>query len=261
MKKKTRSKVVNSDVLFGPPPILRGEEAAYEELIERVYAAIRPADVIDEMLIADAVASEWEFLRWSRLKFSLVQTCAAHGLEGFLNSNLDYDLYRERFVEDLTEILQDNLPAEHAKDNPKRLARDCARNETDAVDTVNEILSSIDLDMDHILNGARVNRAKELVKEYVRGESGAVALIDDLLAKDGTTIDGLIVPHLRAKLEYIERIDRLTTIAEARRNASLREIDRRRSALGEKLRRSVQEIEERELTLIETTTGKGKDAA
>jgi hypothetical protein len=152
-------------------------------------------------------------------------------------------------VEDLTEILQDNLPAEHAKDNPKRLARDCARNETDAVDAVNEILSSIDLDMDHILNGARVIRAKELVKEYVRGESGAVALIDDLLAKDGTTIDGLIVPHLRAKLEYIERIDRLTTIAEARRNASLREIDRRRSALGEKLRRSVQEIEERELTL------------
>jgi hypothetical protein len=106
-------------------------------------------------------------------------------------------------VEDLTEILQDNLPAEHAKDNPKRLARDCARNETDAVDAVNEILSSIDLDMDHILNGARVIRAKELVKEYVRGESGAVALIDDLLAKDGTTIDGLIVPHLRAKLEYI----------------------------------------------------------
>jgi hypothetical protein len=95
----------------------------------------------------------------------------------------------------------------------------------------------------------------------VRGESGAVALVDDLLAKDGTTIDGLIVPHLRAKLEYIERIDRLTTIAEARRNASLREIDRRRSVLGEKLRRSMQEIEERELTLIETTAGKGKDAA
>jgi hypothetical protein len=66
---------------------------------------------------------------------------------------------------------------------------------------------------------------------------------------------------LRDQLEYVERIDRLTNIAEARRNASLREIDRRRSVLGEKLRRSVQEIEERELTLIETTTGKGKDAA
>jgi hypothetical protein len=41
-------------------------------------------------------------------------------------------------------------------------------------------------------------RARELAKEYLRGESGAVALIDDLLAKDGTTIDRLIVAHLSA---------------------------------------------------------------
>jgi hypothetical protein len=261
MKKKTRSKAVNSEDFFGPPPILAGEEAAYDELVGRVYAAIKPVDVIDEMLIADAVASEWEFLRWSRLKFSLIQTCAVKGLETFLYSDLDYDLYRERFVENLTEILQDNLPEDHAEDRPQRLARDCALNEMDAVNKVNEILSSIDLDMDDILRNARVNRAEELVKEYVRRESGAVALIDDLLAKAGMTIDALIVPKLRDQLEYVERIDRLTNIAEARRNASLREIDRRRSVLGEKLRRSVQEIEERELTLIETTTGKGKDAA
>ena len=51
--------------------------------------------------------------------------------------------------------------------------------------------------MDDILDDARANRAEELVKEYVRRESGAVALIDDLLAKAGTTIDGLIVPHLK----------------------------------------------------------------
>ena len=134
-------------------------------------------------------------------------------------------------------------------------------NETDAVDKVNKILSSIDLDVDNVLDDARVNRAEELVKEYVRRESAAVALIDDLLAKAGTTIDALIASHLEEQLEYIERVDRLATVAEARRNASLREIDRRRSVLGEKLRRSVQEIEERELKLIETTTGKGKDAA
>jgi hypothetical protein len=101
----------------------------------------------------------------------------------------------------------------------------------------------------------------ELVKEYMRRESGAVALIDDLLAKAGMTIDALIVGPLKEQLEYVERVDRLTTIGEGRRNASLREIDRRRSVLGEKLRRSMQDIEERELTLIETTAGKGKDAA
>jgi hypothetical protein len=259
MKKKTR--VVNSNVLFGPPPILAGEEAAYDELVGRVYAAIKPVDVIDEMLIADVVASEWEFLRWSRLKISLIQACAAKGLAEFLNNNVDYDQYLEHFVEDLAEILQVNLPEGQAEDLPLRLARACALNETAAVNTVNELLSSIDLDMEGVLDGARSNRAEELVKEYVRRESGTVALIDDLLAKAGMTIDALVVPHLEEELEYVERVDRLTTVAEGRRNASLREIDRRRSVLGEKLRRSVQEIEERELTLIETTTGKGKDAA
>ena len=263
MKKKTRSRSVNSNVLFRPPPILAGEdETAYDELIGRVYAAIKPVDVIDEMLIADAVASEWEFLRWSRLKLSLIQTCAAKGLKGFLYSELlDCDLYRERFVQDLTEILQDNLPEDDAEDRPQRLARDCAMNETGAVDSVNEILSSIDLHMDRVLNNARDNRAEELVKEYARRESGALVLINDLLAKAGMTIDALIVPHLQKQLEWVERVDRLTTVAETRRNDSLREIDRRRSALGEKMRRSMQEIEQRELTLIETTTGKGKDAA
>ena len=88
------------------------------------------------MLIADVVASEWEFLRWSRLKFSLIQACAAKVLKEFLNSKLDYDLYRERFVQDLTEILQDNLPEDDAEDRPQRLARDCAMNETGAVNSV-----------------------------------------------------------------------------------------------------------------------------
>ncbi len=86
-------------------------------------------------------------------------------------------------------------------------------------------------------------------------------MIDEFLAKAGTTIDALIIPHLKNQLEYIDRVDRLITIAEGRRNASLREIDRRRAVLGERLRRSVQEIEERELTLIETAAGKGNDAA
>ena len=88
MKKKTRSRLVNSNVLFGPPPILAGEEeTAYDELIGRVYAAIKPVDVIDEMLIADVVASEWEFLRWSRLKLSLLQACATKGLKDFSTAN------------------------------------------------------------------------------------------------------------------------------------------------------------------------------
>jgi len=86
-------------------------------------------------------------------------------------------------------------------------------------------------------------------------------LVDGLLEKAGETIESLMIGYLNNKLDYIERVDRLISIAEGRRNASLREIDRRRSVLGEKVRRSVQEIEERELPLIEATVRRGKDAA
>jgi hypothetical protein len=48
---------------------------------------------------------------------------------------------------------------------------------------------------------------------------------------------------LPGALDNIERIDRLITIAESRRNGMLREIDRRRAMLGEILRRQVQEVE------------------
>jgi hypothetical protein len=48
----------------------------------------------------------------------------------------------------------------------------------------------------------------------------------------------------REIIDNIERIDRLTAIAETRRNAALREIDRRHEVLGEALRRSVREIED-----------------
>jgi hypothetical protein len=74
-------------------------------------------------------------------------------------------------------------------------------------------------------------------------------------------MDALMADALAEKLAYIERIDRLTTIAESRRNASLHEIDRRRAVLGEPLRRSVQEIEDGEFKVIETTPAKGKSAA
>ena len=66
---------------------------------------------------------------------------------------------------------------------------------------------------------------------------------------------------LAEKLDDIERIDRLTTIAESRRNASLHEIDRRRAVLGETLRRNVREIEDGEFKVIETTPAKGRNAA
>ena len=143
----------------------------------------------------------------------------------------------------------------------RRWRTECARNEPDAVDKVNKVLAGISVDMDNILNRARAQKAKELVQEYVRREPDAVTLVNELLTEAGVSMDTLMADALAEKLDYIERIDRLITIAESRRNASLREIDRRRAVLGETLRRSVQEIEDGEFEVIETTPAKGKNAA
>jgi hypothetical protein len=65
--------------LFGPPPLLEGEDAeAYDQLLERFCAAVNPVDSIEEMFVAELVFLEWEILRWHRLKWSLIR---AHSLQ------------------------------------------------------------------------------------------------------------------------------------------------------------------------------------
>jgi len=180
-------------------------------------------------------------------------------LETFLHENLDYNAYSDLFADYLAEVLQDNLPEGEA-DSAQTLARQSARNESQADAKVNEVLRDAGLLMDDILGEARTRKAKELVQEYVRREPDAVTLVEELLSDAGTSMDTLVAKALAlaANLDVIERIDRLTAVAEGRRNASLREIDRRRVVLAETLRRTVQEVEDPEFEVIETTPAKGQ---
>ena len=247
--------------LFGPPPLIEGEDAAvYDQLLARIFAAVKPVDVIDEMFTADVVSLEWEVLRLHRLKWSLIRARGLEFLQDFLAKHLDYDLYSERFVDDLAEILQDDLPEDQAKE-AQMLAYKCARNEADAVDKVNEILAGKRLRLDPILDHAKDHKVKELAQEYARREPGAVTLVHELLAGAGLSMDRFMANALVLKLDDIERIDRLITTAASRRDASLREIERRRAFLGETLRRSVQEIEDGEFEVIEPTPAEGINAA
>jgi hypothetical protein len=107
---------------------------------------------------------------------------------------------------------------------------------------------------------AKARKAKELAQDYMLGKPGAIKLIDQVLASAGSGIDALMAQALAEQLDNFEQIDHLITIAETRRNAALREIDRRRAALGEALRRQVQEVEG-EFEVIEKTPAETKSAA
>src|SRR5262249_25091018 len=99
------------------------------------------------------------------------------------------------------------------------------------------------------------------VQEYTQRTPAAITRINKLLAAAGRSMDSLTANALTSRFDNIERVDRLTTIAENRRNSALREIDRRRAVFGESLRRSVQEIEDGEFEVIEPAPAVGKDAA
>jgi hypothetical protein len=243
--------------LFDEPYLIQGEDAtSYQELLAQIRAAVHPIDIIDEMLVADVTSLEWEVLRWRRLKTTLIRARWLAALENFLREKL--------FAKRLMEILEQNVP-EDQKDFVQALAHKCAQHKEqhkeEALKMVREILDEIGAISYDVLRDAQSAKAKELVKDYVRNEPDAVTLIDKLLADAGESQDVLTINALARGFDFIERLDRLTMVAEERRNTSLREIDRRRLVLGKALRQTVQQIEDDEVKMIEATPNIGKKVA
>jgi hypothetical protein len=76
--------------LAAAPPLIAGEQqAAYDELVARVNASLKPADVLEHVFIRDVVDLAWEVLRLRRLKASLMATAAQAGVARLLEPLLD----------------------------------------------------------------------------------------------------------------------------------------------------------------------------
>jgi hypothetical protein len=241
--------------LFGPPPLLAGEDAdKYDELLARMCAAVNPVDVIDEMFVADMIFLQWEILRLRRLKLSLLMESEQEAVKSFLSKKMDFELYAEIFVENLAQILEESLP----EDQAQKLALQCAKSEPDAVEKVKELLAGDEQDLDLIHDEAESARAEEFAQAYARRESEAIDKVNEILASAGLTIDNINAKALMGKIDKIERIERLITVAETRRNLSLRELGRHRAVLAEALRQKLPEIEDAEYKEIESMHTEGR---
>jgi hypothetical protein len=172
--------------LLGPPSLIEGENAAaYGELLNRISAAVKPKDILEEIWVRDIVDLVWEALRWRRLKSDLLAASTHAGLEQVLKP------------------LCGSLEA-------GRLAESWARNEAAG--------------------------RKEMKR---------------VLASAGLSMDAVMAQTLALKISDIERIDRLVMAAEARRDATLREIERHRATLGQALRRETEQVEEGEFEEVD----------
>jgi hypothetical protein len=182
-------------VLFGPPPLIEGEDTqAYDELLTQISTAVRPADILEDIWVRDIVDLVWERFRLRRLKANLMTASAVQGLAKVLEAFLG--------------------PCD----------------------------------------------AEDLAKDWAARKPRAIKRVDNILAAAGLTMDAVMAQTLSLKLDDIERIDRMIGLAEARRNAVLREIDRHRETLSQNLRRSVQQVEDGQLRVIENKSVKWSKA-
>jgi hypothetical protein len=67
----------------------------------------------------------------------------------------------------------------------------------------------------------------------------------------GLTKDAIMARALANRIADVERIDRMIMLAETRRNASLRELERHRTSLAESLRLAIENVEEAEIQVVE----------
>jgi hypothetical protein len=86
--------------LFGPPPLIEGEDArVYDELLTQISTAVKPADILEDIWVRDIVDLVWEALRLRRLKANLMTATAVHGLaqllEPFMGESDAEDLARD----------------------------------------------------------------------------------------------------------------------------------------------------------------------
>jgi hypothetical protein len=72
------------DTLIDLPEQAPDALLADNELLVLVCAAVKPADVLEEIWVRDIVDLSWEVLRWRRLKASLLQANAHKGVEAAL---------------------------------------------------------------------------------------------------------------------------------------------------------------------------------
>jgi hypothetical protein len=113
--------------LFGPPPLLEGEDtAAYDEFLARISGAVKPADILEEIWVRDVVDLVWEAFRLRRLKANLMTAVAHKGLRDILETLIDWS-------------------------DAKDLAQAWARREGGAIKQVHELLASAGLTMDAVM--------------------------------------------------------------------------------------------------------------
>lgn len=189
-----RPSKVATNSMFGPAPVLESEDSnAYNQLLERVSASVKPADIIEDIWVRDFVDLSWEIARYQSYRSLALKAAIPKALEEVLAP----------FV---------NGPWKYGALNVYE-------------------------------HGAlRPTASMEIANDWVSSDPNAIEQVDELLAEANLTMRDVEARALTLVIDKIERIDRLVSQMTARRSALLRDIERRKAAFADMLRRSGREL-------------------
>jgi hypothetical protein len=91
------------------------------------------------------------------------------------------------------------------------------------------------------------DKAGTLAWQSTMGDQAAIEEVDELLAKANLTKETVHAQAMAMNIETFATFERLIWAAEARRDASLREIEYHRAPFGQKLRRAIAQVEKAEI--------------
>ena len=126
------------------------------------------------------------------------------------------------------------------------------------------LVASMSVGVQKVLDGLGHGRRESygytnrLGQGWRAGDKDARKEVEAALKTAELTIDAVTAKTLESKIDSFERLDRMLSSAEARRNNALRDIDRHRDVLGAHVRRSIEQIEDaefREVDSAEATAG------
>jgi len=202
--------------LFGPPPVLNSEDLeAYDAMLAHILKSLNPSDFIEQMLAKDLTDATWEMKRYSRHKALVIER-----------------QYRERQEMEEAEEPEETEEAEQMEES--------VAVEGEQSEQVEEVKPA----------GAPTTQFERMLE--------VAAVVDAVVPDCDEIIEGPVdeleyAAALENSVNHYERLDRLYSVAMARRDDVLRQFDSYRQGLGRRLRQVTNDIIEGEF--LETKEG------
>jgi hypothetical protein len=188
---------------------------------------VKPSDIFEEIWVRDIVDLTWEVFRLRRLKASFLTVAMS-------------DVVRQVLLPLLSYSQLQRLPDE--PDMSQEITEQEQGGESDAQQRQEEP------DMPTFASGWF--DAKHISEGWAARDQDVIEKAKATIASAGLTLDAVMAQTLMTNIKNVDCIHRMIVTAGERRDAILREIDRHRSTLAERLRRVTEEIEDAEFRVV-----------